>query len=252
MLFKYQKIRELHEQAIKNHEEEILMETQTNAQTMYEAEKNSKFLKGVILGGIIGGALTLLDSSTRTRVKTTAVDLKDSSMDMITQVKENPGELKDQMVQRFRVASDTLKEAISEAQHLYEMVNNDVFGKVSEVKNISTEALSTAKEASGELKVIGSKVKDIGSKVVEAGSTAVSAGTTGSTTDTIISNNGTSGTAGSSSFSSAIGDATVNGSNSTSDPASFSGSSNLSNDSGRTDRSSEIDSVTTKNKSSKF
>jgi gas vesicle protein len=148
----------------------IIMETQV----IEKSEKNSKLLKGVILGGIIGGALTLLDSSTRNKVKTTAVDLKDSSMDMISQVKENPGELKEQMVQRFKDASNTLKEAISEAQNLYQVVNEDVLGKVNEVKDISSDALSTAMDATGELKEISSKVVEAGSKLTDSSSAATS------------------------------------------------------------------------------
>ncbi|CAH0347233.1 YtxH domain-containing protein [Bacillus sp. CECT 9360] len=149
-------------------------------QMMENTENNSKLLKGIILGGIIGGALTLLDSSTRNKVKTTAVDLKDSSVDMFSQVKENPGEMKDQMVQRFKNASDTLKEAISEAQNLYQTVNEDVFGKVNEVKGISTEALNTAKEATGELKEISSKVAEAGSKLTDSSPTTSNGGNSSS------------------------------------------------------------------------
>lgn len=163
------------------------METQTMAdtQTMSDTEKNSKLLKGIILGGIIGGAITLLDSSTRNKVKTTAVDLKDSSMDMFSQVKENPTEVKDQMMQRFKDASNTLKEAISEAQHLYQIVNEDVFGKVNEVKGISSDALSTAKEATGELKEISSKVAEAGSKLMDTSSDTTSQNTRTSSTSEI-------------------------------------------------------------------
>ncbi|SFC96571.1 hypothetical protein SAMN05443252_11042 [Bacillus sp. OV322] len=146
-------------------------------------EKNSKMLKGIIIGGIIGGALTLLDSRTRTKVKETAVDLKDSSMGMIAQVKENPGELKDQMISRFKDASTTLKEAISDAQSLYEMVNEEVLGRVGEVKDISTDALSTAKQATGELKDIGSKVADAGSQLKEANSKKQNGGTSNTSAD---------------------------------------------------------------------
>ncbi|WP_216824916.1 YtxH domain-containing protein [Bacillus sp. V59.32b] len=149
-------------------------------QMMENTENNSKLLKGIILGGIIGGALTLLDSSTRNKVKTTAVDLKDSSVDMFSQVKENPGEMKEQMVQRFKNASDTLKEAISEAQNLYQIVNDDVFGKVNEVKGISTDALNTAKEATGELKEISSKVVEAGSKLTDSSPTTSNGGNSSS------------------------------------------------------------------------
>lgn len=67
-------------------------------QTTIETQTNSKLLKGILIGGLVGGALTLLDSNTRNKVKRSAILLKDNSMNMIEQVKENPGEMKEQMV----------------------------------------------------------------------------------------------------------------------------------------------------------
>ncbi|MGD6856353.1 hypothetical protein ACQCVO_14850 [Bacillus infantis] len=135
---------------------------------------NSKLLKGIVLGGIVGGALALLDTSTRNKVMGTATDLKDSSVKMFNEVKENPGEAKDNMISQFKSASSTLKEAISDAQKLYERVNNDVFGKVNEFKGMSGDAKSNFQDAKSglmdakdDLMDIGSKVKDAGSELVE-------------------------------------------------------------------------------------
>ncbi|MBM7691170.1 gas vesicle protein [Peribacillus deserti] len=145
-------------------------------QTVVVNDKNNNLLvRGLIIGGVIGGALSLLDSQTRKKVKTTAVDFKDSSVDMFSQVKENPGEVKEQMMQRFKAASNSLKEAISEAQDLYEMVNKEVFGKVSNVKSITNETLYAAKEATEEIKEISSKVAEAGQKLT--GSIPVPTGT---------------------------------------------------------------------------
>jgi gas vesicle protein len=132
-----------------------------------ETENKSTLLKGMLIGALVGGALTMLSSSTRSSVKQSAVSLKDSSMDLINQVKENPGDVKDEMINRFKSASETLKEAISDAQALYTTVNEEVFSKVAEVKDISSSALSTAKDATGELKDIGSKVAEAGSEIKE-------------------------------------------------------------------------------------
>lgn len=130
-------------------------------------ENSSKLLKGILIGGIVGGALMLLDSSTRRKITDTALNLKDSSVDMYSQVKDNPSEVKEQMIDRFKSASDTLKEAISDAQALYETVNENVFSKVTEVKDISSDALSTAKDATEELKGLGGKVAEAGSQLAE-------------------------------------------------------------------------------------
>ncbi|WP_053365113.1 hypothetical protein [Bacillus sp. FJAT-27245] len=152
-------------------------ENQNNQNYGYsENEKNSKLLKGIVIGGVIGGVLTLLDSSTRNSLKETAVDLKNTSKNMFTEVKQNPTEVKDQMVSQFQQASNVLKEAIADAQRLYDRLNNDLFGKVADVKDISKDALDTVMGFKGE-------VKEIGSKVAEAGSELKAAAPTGSGTD---------------------------------------------------------------------
>ncbi|KWW13015.1 MULTISPECIES: hypothetical protein [Bacillaceae] len=142
-------------------------------QSTIETQSNSKLLKGILIGGLVGGALTLLDSTTRNKMKRSAVLLKDNSMNMIEQVKENPGEVKDQMVSGVKGATETIKEAIHDVEALYETVNEDVVGKVSEVKDISTDALGTAKEATSELKDISSKVVVAGKQLKETPSSSV-------------------------------------------------------------------------------
>ncbi|KAF0820603.1 hypothetical protein KIS4809_0130 [Bacillus sp. ZZV12-4809] len=148
--------------------------------TAYDQDnsQNSKLMKGIVIGGIIGGALAMLDSTTRTKVKTKAMDLKDSSASLISEVKENPGEVKETMINQFKSASNTLKDAIKDAQSLYQRVNEDVFGNMDMVKEVSSDAMSTAKEAKSELADIGSKVKDAGSELMEspAGSGGASSG----------------------------------------------------------------------------
>ncbi|MGG0790545.1 YtxH domain-containing protein [Peribacillus simplex] len=144
-------------------------------QSTIETQPNSKLLKGILIGGLVGGALTLLDSNTRNKVKRSAVLLKDNSMNMIEQVKENPGEMKEQMVSGVKGATETIKEAINDVETLYETVNEDVVGKVSEVKDISTDALGTAKDATSELKDISSKVVVAGKQLKETQSQSLEA-----------------------------------------------------------------------------
>ncbi|MFD6439536.1 YtxH domain-containing protein [Peribacillus sp. NPDC060186] len=136
-------------------------------QPTIETKTNSKLLKGILIGGLVGGALTLLDSNTRNKVKRSAILLKDNSVNMIEQVKENPGEVKEQMVSGVKGATNTIKEAINDVETLYENVNEDVVGKVTEVQEISTDALDSAKEATSELKGISSKVVVAGKQLKE-------------------------------------------------------------------------------------
>ncbi|MDP4172121.1 MAG: YtxH domain-containing protein, partial [Bacillota bacterium] len=134
-------------------------------QTMTETEKNSKLLKGVVIGGVIGGIISLLDAATRSSVKETALELKSTSQKMLNDVIENPTDVKEQMVQQFNQASTVLKDAMNDAQNLYERLNNDVFSKMGDVKQMSSEALSTVRDVKEEIQQIGSKVVDAGSEL---------------------------------------------------------------------------------------
>ncbi|MEK3763326.1 YtxH domain-containing protein [Solibacillus sp. FSL K6-4121] len=136
--------------------------------TTTENENNGKLLKGMVLGAIIGGALTLLDSTTRNKVTTTTKNMKDSTLDMYSHVKNNPSEVKDDLQERLKSASSVLKEAISDAQNLYEKVNENIIIPVSTVKEESSEILSHAKEATTDLKVISGKVKEAGEEVIDS------------------------------------------------------------------------------------
>lgn len=129
--------------------------------------QNSKLLKGMIIGGIVGGALALIDYNTRTKVKNTAVGLKDSSSKVISEVKQNPGEVKDQMISQFKSATNTLKDAINDAQVLYERLNKDVFGNINTLTEISNDVLSTVKGTKGEIGSISTKLKEAGTELTE-------------------------------------------------------------------------------------
>ena len=136
-----------------------------NLSTTTENDNNGKLLRGMIIGAVIGGALSMLDSNTRNKVTETTKNMKDSTMDMYSQVKNNPSEVKDDLQERLKSASSVLKEAISDAQNLYEKVNENIILPVTMVKDESSEILSHAKEATTDLKDIGGKVKEAGEEV---------------------------------------------------------------------------------------
>ena len=83
-------------------------------------------MKGIVIGGMIGGFIAMLDPNTRDKVKDTALTVKDSSMNLISEVKKNPSEVKEQMIDSFKEASQVMKEAINNAQDLYKRLNNDL------------------------------------------------------------------------------------------------------------------------------
>ncbi|AMO85789.1 hypothetical protein B857_00653 [Solibacillus isronensis B3W22] len=136
-----------------------------NLSTTTENDNNGKLLRGMIIGAVIGGALSMLDSNTRNKVTETTKNMKDTTMDMYSQVKNNPTEVKDDLQERLKSASSVLKEAISDAQKLYEKVNENIILPVTMVKDESSEILSHAKEATADLKDIGGKVKEAGEEV---------------------------------------------------------------------------------------
>lgn len=136
-----------------------------NLSTTTENDNNGKLLRGMIIGAVIGGALSMLDSNTRNKVTETTKNMKDTTMDMYSQVKNNPSEVKDDLQERLKSASSVLKEAISDAQKLYEKVNENIILPVTLVKDESSEILSHAKEATTDLKDIGGKVKEAGEEV---------------------------------------------------------------------------------------
>ncbi|WP_113930030.1 YtxH domain-containing protein [Bacillus sp. P14.5] len=132
-----------------------------------EEEKNGKLVKGMVLGAVVGGALAMLDSTTRQKVTSNTRNMKDSTMDMVGQVRNDPSGVKNDLQDRLKSAQSVLKEAINDAQNLYEKVNGDIVDQVNQVKDESTEILSTAKEATSDLKDIGGKVKEAGEEVMD-------------------------------------------------------------------------------------
>lgn len=142
--------------------------TYNNGLTTTENEKNGKLLKGIVMGAVIGGAIAMLDSNTRNKVTSTTKNMKDSTLDMYSQVRNNPSEVKNDLQERLNSASSVLKEAINDAQNLYEKVNKNILGPVSQVKEDSSDILSNVKEITTDIKDIGGKVKEAGEEVMDA------------------------------------------------------------------------------------
>jgi gas vesicle protein len=130
------------------------------------SEGRNWILPGILIGGIIGGALALRDSNTREKVVDNAVGLKDTSVDMLTQLKENPKETVNELMDQFRTASSTLQEAMNEALDIYQMVTK----QLTELKNPGsiTENLSNVSNIVNVAKEAKEKAADAVSKVTEA------------------------------------------------------------------------------------
>ncbi|MBN8192020.1 YtxH domain-containing protein [Bacillus sp. NTK074B] len=140
-------------------------ETGTRNNTKVNGKRNGKLVRGIVLGAVVGGAIAMLDKTTRKNVTSRTTDMKDSTMGMVAKVRENPSGVVNDWQDRLKTASGVLKEAINDAQSLYEKVNDDVIDQVNQIKDDSTEMIATTKEAAEELKDIGGKVKEAGGEV---------------------------------------------------------------------------------------
>ncbi|TWI54088.1 YtxH domain-containing protein [Halalkalibacter nanhaiisediminis] len=127
-----------------------------------ETETSNTLWKAVLVGAVVGGMVAMFDASNRKKLSTTTRDMKNSTTKMITKVKENPTEVKNEWQERIKTTSATLKEIINDVQEIYEKVNSNVIEPVNQMKNDTSEIISSAKEATDDLKEIGSKVKDAG------------------------------------------------------------------------------------------
>jgi gas vesicle protein len=149
-----------------------------NAIPTVKEKRSGKLVKGIILGAVVGGAVAMMDKNTRKKVTSSTSTMKDSTMDMVSKVKENPSGVMNDWQERIKSASSVLKEAINDAQKLYEKVNGDVIDQVNQVKDDSSEIISSTKDAAEDLKDIGSKVKEAGEEVAGDSPQASSISTT--------------------------------------------------------------------------
>ncbi|APH05591.1 hypothetical protein [Bacillus weihaiensis] len=127
-------------------------------------QNDSKLVKGIVVGGVIGGCLTLLDKNTRKQVSESASSMKDSSVAVITNVKENPTEVKDQILDQAKHATDILKTTIQEAKDLLGKIQSEV---VVDAKDLSQEAKTLAEEAREDLKNVQADLIETGSQLTE-------------------------------------------------------------------------------------
>lgn len=108
------------------------------------SNNGSSLLKGVVIGAAAAAAATLLNSKVRNKVKESAVEVKDSSMKLYQDVKEDPGMVKEKMKMQLQDASTSLKKASENAQELYGKVSNKLMDQKRNF--ISTSEAAATKE----------------------------------------------------------------------------------------------------------
>ncbi|WP_147802682.1 YtxH domain-containing protein [Alkalicoccus halolimnae] len=151
-----------------------------------QSKASTKLVTGMAVGALVGAAVVMFDSNTRTKVVDNAGSLKDSTMKKAGEIREDPGGTKDQVMERVQSATTILKEAVNDLQGLYNKANSEVFEQVNEVKEDAEKIISSAKEA-------GSDLEDVGEKVMDAKEELVSDSSENSQEDNQTGGNDTTG-----------------------------------------------------------
>lgn len=87
----------------------------------------SKFVKGILIGAAVGGAITLFDKETRQKVFSKSKRLGNSLLETV----KNPNE-----------KIEGIKKTINQLQHAYNEINEDIrfiVEKAQEIKEVSKE-----------------------------------------------------------------------------------------------------------------
>lgn len=135
-----------------------------------QASTTSKLLTGMIAGALIGAAAVMLDSGARRKVIDTTTGMKDSTMRMAEEVRNDPQGTKDQIMERVEAASNVLKNTVSDLQGLYDKANEEVFDHVKDVKEDVEKTISSAKEIGEELQQVGAQVGEAKDEITGEGS----------------------------------------------------------------------------------
>jgi gas vesicle protein len=172
----------------------------------------SKLVTGMAVGALVGAAAVFLDSGTRAKVADSTGEMKDKTVRMAQDVKNDPEGIKEDAAERVHNATNVLKEAIEDLQSLYNKTGNkvahqtdslkqDAQGLVSKAREDGTdldglgtsaqrtkedteELLSAAKEAGSDLEGLGAKVKEAKEELLKETSRSGS-GSDGETDHTI-------------------------------------------------------------------
>jgi hypothetical protein len=140
-------------------------------ETTSASQSRNYLLPGIVIGSILGAAMALRDPQTRKKVTYTAANLK-----------ESPKETMEDMTQRFKNASFSFKEAMSEANAIFTMVNdqllknkgsNSITGNLANTANlvnVASEAKEKLKEAAANLSEAGRALSSSPSQTTSSGS----------------------------------------------------------------------------------
>ncbi|WP_240375032.1 YtxH domain-containing protein [Bacillus piscicola] len=129
-------------------------------------QQKSKLGSGLLAGLAIGFGIALIDKNTRQMMMDKTRTTKHSVTRLAADVRENPKETKDQLMERVQEASSILREAANDLQALYNRSSGDLSDKLKEIREDSKEVLSSSKEAKEDLQQVSEKVKEAKEELV--------------------------------------------------------------------------------------
>ncbi|MGA9288934.1 MAG: YtxH domain-containing protein [Anaerobacillus sp.] len=119
----------------------------------YQSGNQNKLFKAVLIGGLAGALISLLDKGTRDSIRSGSK----RAGNVLRDVKNNPSYYTDKWKQTVDDASGLMKEVQEDISTLSEKFNG--------LKDSSVEAFNLVKETQHDLKEIGSRVVEAGEEL---------------------------------------------------------------------------------------
>ncbi|MCT2343765.1 YtxH domain-containing protein [Niallia taxi] len=102
-----------------------------------ENKGNSKLLAGIVIGGVIGTTLSLMDRTTRTNAKVKVQQWKDSTNQLVHELRENPAQVKQDTSEKLHYLSDTMREVMNDSQTMFQHIQNTINARTQDLKEIA-------------------------------------------------------------------------------------------------------------------
>lgn len=116
-----------------------------------------KFGRFMLIGSLIGGAISLFDTHTRKNIYDNMIQIKDGTIDMYRTVRSNPRQVSNELRQTAMNIRMTAQEVANDMKEMVE--------KMEGMTHSSTQAYRYAVEAGDEISQMTQKIKTTGKKI---------------------------------------------------------------------------------------
>lgn len=125
----------------------------------HDSKHRNKWLVGIVVGGIIGSTVSLLDKSNREKMKGKFQEVKASSNLLVHEWKENPKEVRNNVSGKFLDTSHTLQQVARDGQSLYQDIYTLLSVRATDLKEIAEDFIQLYHHSKQELEEITNKMK---------------------------------------------------------------------------------------------